>query len=88
MNYAVTHLTVELERAPIVIDEKKPRFGWRIESDGKNVLQTGYRVVVEGMWDSGYVAGGETQWIEYAGKQLLPRTEYRWTATSYYEGGY
>lgn len=91
MRYEVKNLTVELEPGYAFTDEKKPRFGWRIESDGRDVLQTGYRLTVkkgaETVWDSGKVEGGESQWIEYAGAPLLPRTRYDWAVESFSEGG-
>lgn len=91
MNYTLKNLTTELERGRVFTDEKKPRFGWQIESDGRDVLQTAYRVRVmrgeELVWDTGIVESGETQWIEYAGLDLLPRTRYDWTATSYHASG-
>lgn len=91
MRYEVKSLTVELERGCAFIDEKRPRFGWRIESDGRDVLQTAYRVTVregeKAVWDTGKVESDESQWIEYAGANLLPRTRYDWTVSSFYEGG-
>ena len=91
MSYILTDLTVELERAPLGVDEVKPRFGWRIESDGQNIYQKSCRVTVkrgaEVVWDSGIMETGETQWIEYAGAPLLPRTEYTWKAESFGNAG-
>ncbi|MGI6238943.1 MAG: hypothetical protein ACOYI5_04880, partial [Christensenellales bacterium] len=91
MDYAVGHLTTELIRAPLGIDERAPRFGWRIASSGRDVVQTGYRLrVCEGdtvVWDTGDVASGETQWTEYAGAPLKPRTAYTWQVISRHAGG-
>ena len=87
MSYTLTHLTAELASRPLGLDEARPRFGWRIDSEDRDVLQRAYRVTVsregEILWDSGLVESAETQWIEYAGKALLPRTEYQWKVVSY-----
>ena len=87
MSYTLTHLTTELASRPLGLDEARPRFGWRIDSEDRDVLQRAYRVTVsregEILWDSGLVESAETQWIEYAGKALLPRTEYQWKVVSY-----
>ena len=91
MSYILTNLTVELERVPLGLDEACPRFGWRIESDGNNVFQNAYQITVrkgeETVWDSGRVECGETQWIEYAGRALEPRTEYAWQVKSWGSDG-
>ena len=91
MSYILTNLTVELERAPLGMDEACPRFGWRIESDARNVKQTAYRILVkdgqETVWDSGRVESAESQWIEYAGAPLRPRTEYAWEVFSWGNAG-
>lgn len=91
MSYIITNLTVELERAPLGIDDTRPRFGWRIESDAQNVKQFAYRISVKDgintVWDSGRVESAESQWIEYAGAPLMPRTEYIWEVTSWGSAG-
>ena len=89
--YRIYDLTTELEKRPLGVDEKNPRFGWKIESDIAGVKQDAYRVVVkkgeEIVWDTGRVQSRETAWIEYAGEELLPRTEYTWHVESFYENG-
>jgi len=86
-------LTVEGREAPTGLDEVCPRFGWQLTSKGKNVVQTGYRLLVAtseelcragraDMWDSGDVASGESQWVEYRGKELQPGRRYYWRVTS------
>ena len=86
MSYILTNLTAELDRAPLGMDIACPRFGWRIESDEKNVKQTSYHITIktadETVWDSGIVETAETQWIEYAGAPLKARTEYTWQVAS------
>ena len=91
MSYILTNLTVELENMPLGLDEACPRFGWRIDSDAKNVKQTAYQVIVkkadEVVWDSGKVESAESQWIEYAGKALEARTAYIWSVKSWGTSG-
>jgi len=91
MSYILTNLTVELENMPLGLDEARPRFGWRIDSDAKNVKQTAYQVIVkkadEVVWDSGKVESAESQWIEYAGKALEARTAYTWSVKSWGTSG-
>ena len=57
MSYTLTHLTTELASRPLGLDEARPRFGWRIDSEDRDVLQRAYRVTVsregEILWDSG-----------------------------------
>ncbi len=64
---------------PIGIDEPLPRFGWKLGSDRENVLQTAYEIKVDGMWESGKVASGESVHIVYDGAPLQPFTRYRWS---------
>lgn len=33
-------LSIEYRHDPIGLDEVQPRFGWKLESDGQNVVQT------------------------------------------------
>lgn len=91
MNYEVINLAVELERGIVYTDEPAPRFGWQIASDGRDVVQTAYRLIVkrgdETVWDTGKIESDETQWIKYAGVSLRPRTRYNWTVTSFHAAG-
>lgn len=61
--------------------EGTPYFSWKIASDTQNVLQTAYRIEIEGFWDTGRVESREQAFIEYRGKSLLPCTEYCWRVT-------
>lgn len=61
--------------------EGTPYFSWKIASDTQNVLQTAYRIEIEGFWDTGRVESREQAFIEYRGKDLLPCTEYCWRVT-------
>lgn len=78
-------LTTEYKREPLGLDEVQPRFGWKLDSDRQNTLQTAYRLQLscggESVWDSGTVASVQSILIEYLGPNLTPRTEYDWTVT-------
>ena len=63
----VVKLRCEYLENPIGIGEVKPRFGWIIESDGKNILQEAYHVQVamddtftNPLWDTGIVKSSES----------------------------
>lgn len=88
----LTHLTVEGRVAPVGMDVMKPRFGWQILSDRKNVLQKSYQILVastrekiergEGdVWNSGIVKSDSSQWVALPGTiQLRPGQAYYWKA--------
>lgn len=68
---------------PIGIGEAKPRFGWILESDGRNVIQESYHLQVSTnsdftnpLWDTGVVRSSESAHVEYSGPQLQSSTRY------------
>ncbi|HOW19628.1 MAG TPA: hypothetical protein PLC79_11370, partial [Phycisphaerae bacterium] len=74
---------------PLAIDTAQPRLSWIIESGGRGVTQSAYRILVAGsraalaadqgdLWDSGKVASDETAQIAYAGKPLASGQEVFW----------
>ena len=78
----VARFQVEYRDNPIGLDEKTPRFSWVLEADGQNVTQRTYHLKVTDadnaiVWDSGEVESEQSVLVEYAGENLLPRTEYR-----------
>ena len=85
----LTHLTTEGRIDASGLDVYKPRFGWQIVSDRKNVMQKSYRIIVASsydklaknmgdMWDSGTMRSDASQWVEYNGSPLLPNHTYYW----------
>lgn len=77
----VDRLTVEGLPAPLGVEAAAPRLGWQIKSDKRDVMQTGYRILVatspeklaEGkadLWDSGKVQSDRSVWVPYGGKKL------------------
>ena len=84
----VVDLRTERMTAPLSINTPTPRLGWRIESGKKNVMQTSCRIIVastyekamagEGdLWDT-TISGDQSQWVNYAGKQLRSNTPCYW----------
>lgn len=78
-------LTVEYVETPLGVDTQKPRFGWRMHSEGniRGLQQVAYQVEVwdetgNAVWNSGKVESGISQNVEYAGRNLLPTTRYTW----------
>lgn len=78
-------LSIEYRHDPIGLDEVQPRFGWKLESDGQNVVQTARQITVKTadrpVWDSGRVQTQQSILTEYLGPNLQPRTTYQWTVT-------
>jgi alpha-L-rhamnosidase len=93
-----THLRCEHREDTPLVGCAQPRFGWALESDGRDRRQTGYRLLVaaseaelareEGsLWDSGDVASARTIEIEYEGSALPPASEMVWTVRVLDESG-
>ena len=80
----IVDLCVEYRKNPIGLDVAKPRFSWKIQSDKKNTMQTGFRIqVVSGgamVWDSGRQESGQSVLVEYAGPDLQAECAYEYRA--------
>lgn len=78
---AIRDFTVEYQRSPLGLDERSPRFSWKLEADGENIRQKSCRLTVtcgtETVFDSGLRAGEESVLLPYAGTPLEPLTAYR-----------
>ncbi len=77
----VVDLRVEYKKNPIGMDEKRPRFFYRLE--GNSIGQSAYRLAVtcecgKTVWDTDFVESGKTIQIEYAGLPLKAFTRYYW----------
>ena len=61
-------LTIEYKHEPLGLDEVQPRFGWKLESDSQDTLQSAYRLQLscggEIVWDSGRVANAQSVLLE------------------------
>ena len=84
----VTNLRTERLENPMSLDTPTPRFGWQIESDKQDVMQTAYHIIVastpekaercEGdLWDAN-VKSSQSQWVRYEGQQLRSNTRGYW----------
>jgi len=79
----IKNLKCEYARNPVGIGEKRPRFSWIINSDGKKVMQTAYHIQVSEdnsfrniLWDSGIAGSEDSIHVEYRGPELNSRTRY------------
>ncbi len=81
----VYDLRTEYRANPIGIDAAAPRFGWKLSSDGTNVIQSAYRIVAAAdeafcrvLWDSGRVESDESLHVRYAGARLNSCADVWW----------
>ena len=85
----VTNLRCDGRKEPDGIATIKPALSWNIESDGYNVMQSAYRILVAddsvalqkgsgNIWDSQKVNSGASLNVAYNGKQLLSAKKYYW----------
>jgi hypothetical protein len=71
------------------IAQKQPFFGWIVNSDQNNTMQTAYQVLVASSleniqkntgdcWDSGRIETDQSANVVYSGNELQPNTVYFW----------
>ena len=77
----ISNLRIEYQKNPLGMDELSPRFSY--ELTGGSARQSACRICVvsesgEEVWDSGFVASGESLQISYKGKTFNPFTRYDW----------
>ncbi|MDP4186024.1 MAG: family 78 glycoside hydrolase catalytic domain, partial [Bacteroidota bacterium] len=71
------------------IAQKKPFFGWIVNSDQNNTLQTAYQIIIASSlenieknngdyWDSRKIESDQSVNVVYAGKALKPNSVYFW----------
>jgi len=86
----VTDLRVDHLNHPMGLENSSPTFSWRLESDARNVRQTGFRILVAtsesallagrgDLWDSGRIDTSASFGIEYSGRPLESRQRCWWT---------
>ena len=77
---SITEILVEHRNSPIGLDLKRPRFTWKLISDGQNVKQESYQIIVSSsgtvFWDTGRIKSDQSVLIEYKGEDLSPMTVY------------
>lgn len=76
-------LMTDNRRENILVGSKKPVFGWRVETEKRNVRQESYRVQVwdeqgNSVWDSGTVESSRMAGIQYEGKELQSGKRMTW----------
>jgi alpha-L-rhamnosidase len=83
----VKDLTCEHKKNPVGIDLLLPRFSWKIDGAGNNIMQTAYSIRVASdakfstagtIWQSGKIASGESIMQPYAGPAPKSGQRYFW----------
>lgn len=88
-NISVINLTCESKVNPLGADKTFPSLSWQLHSSLKNIMQTGYRILVAddpeilskntgNMWDSKKILSSQSIHVGYKGKKLLPAKKYYW----------
>jgi hypothetical protein len=83
------NLSCEKTVCPLGVEAQTPALGWQISSEGRNVVQKAYRILVadsrealdsdEGnCWDSGKTKSDNSIQIIYKGRELQPVETYYW----------
>lgn len=84
---SVTDLRVQHLAEPLAVEDARPLFSWRMESDVAGQEQKAYRLAVvresdrRTVWDSGRMESGLSDNIRYLGVALQPEMGYSWTVT-------
>ncbi|MBK8089782.1 MAG: family 78 glycoside hydrolase catalytic domain [Chitinophagaceae bacterium] len=85
----VSNLRCEMLANPQGIDIKQPRLSWQLQSNQRNVLQTGYQILVSSstqnlqqnkgdVWNSGIISSNQSLHVQYNGVALQPGKKYFW----------
>jgi alpha-L-rhamnosidase len=94
----VVGLRTEYKENPLGIDARKPRLSWRIEAQGRGVVQSAYEIRVARserdlrsrggrVWESGRVASDESIHRTYGGPALESGGRYHWQVRVWDGGG-
>jgi alpha-L-rhamnosidase len=90
----VSNLKCERKRDPLGVESHQPLLSWLLESTGRNVNQTAYRILVASspsnldknigdVWDSQKKNSSESNLIKFSGKKLFPTKKYYWKVMSW-----
>ncbi|MBT1690841.1 glycoside hydrolase family 78 protein, partial [Dawidia soli] len=81
----LTTPTCEYQQNPLGLGTKTPRFSWVLASARRNVLQTGYELVVsrdagfrDVVWKTGRVKTDQSVLVAYRGPALAAGEKYHW----------
>ncbi|MEC5146414.1 family 78 glycoside hydrolase catalytic domain [Chitinophaga sp. 212800010-3] len=83
------HLRCGYQENPVGTDSTAPALSWQLNSNGTNIRQNAYRIIVSddpallrknrgNIWDSRKVATDQSIQVRYEGKALHPATVYYW----------
>ena len=82
------------EYQTVRIISKNPAFGWIVNDNRDNIMQTAFHILIASnadllqkdsadMWNSGIVRSQESVYIPYQGKALQPSTVYYWKVKTF-----
>lgn len=83
----VYDLTVEHKTNPVGLHDRHPRLSWKLQSEGKDIMQTAYMIRVATssdfskskiLWESGRVDSDSSVLISYKGPELKSGKRYYW----------
>ena len=83
----VTDLSCEHKINPMGVDVAAPRFSWKLNGPGRNIMQTAYSIRVASSknfsantisWQTGKVNSAESVLLPYGGSALQPGARYYW----------
>src|SRR5690606_11356191 len=82
----IEKVLIEGRENPLGINTLTPSFSWKLRSEGHNVMQTAYRIIVSTnadiskqsdiLWDSEWVSTDQSIYNTYNGQELQPGTAY------------
>ena len=92
--YSVYGQTCENMEVPLGIDASVPRFSWKLNAEGRGVMQSAYQIVVaeseDGLdggagcvWNSGRIESDKSIMVDYGGQPLKSATTYYWKVRSW-----
>src|SRR5688572_19196379 len=91
---AITTPTCEYQHNPLGLDAPTPRFSWILTATRRNVLQTGYELVVsrdagfrDVVWKTGRVKSDQSVLVSYRGPTLTAGEKYHWRVRVWDNGG-
>ncbi|OMF26752.1 hypothetical protein BK133_20145 [Paenibacillus sp. FSL H8-0548] len=86
----VVSLRTEYLENPLGLDAQRPRLGWKLRSDGKNVMQIAYQLQASKandfanlIWDSGKLESSDSQGVLYEGPALNSIERIYWRVKVY-----
>ncbi len=98
-NISIDECHTAIERYQVAaIRSEKPYFGWIVNDNKPNTLQTAYHILVASdkkllaqnqgdIWNSGYTESDNSTAVQYVGKSLKPSTIYYWKVKTWNNHG-